>query len=214
MTTFFDLPYEIRIEIWMSTVEPRMVPVRVKGERRVTDSSEVIILHAVSSAPVPKTLHICQESRSLNVYEKFYISQEIEASYVWVNLQLDIIDIGEQMFELFENCGNRIRRLHFIANNTCETWYRTFSQGLGFFDNLVQCFVLAGDGWESWEEAFYEHYWSCDGDNLYIIDKERGGMMSFYEVERWMEDDNRYEREEEVGVSQEMAVVTLATRKK
>ena len=215
MAKFSDLPYEIRTKIWKSTVEPRMVPVHVKYRQRVVDCTRVLDASKVkesyvaSPVSVPKVQHICWESRSLNLYNKFCLSQDPEAAYIWVNFDVDIINIGKYDFNYFKTCGNSIRRLKFEANNTCEAWYHNDAKHLIFFTNLAQCFVLAEDGWEQWEDAFHEHYFSCKGDQLYIIDKQRARMMNFYEVEKWMEDDNRYARVDEVGLPPEMALLTM-----
>jgi hypothetical protein len=170
----------------------------------------------VSSAPVPKVQHICRESRALNLYQRFYRSEEDpRAAYIWVDFDIDIIDIGRAYFPKFKDCAHSIRRLMFEAENTCESWYYFTARELVIFDNLMQCFVRAADGWESWPEAFTEHCWSCDADNLYIIDTDRGRMMSVVEVDQWMDDDGRYDKEKEggwtIGQSAETAVVTFPT---
>lgn len=216
MVSFTDLPLEIRDQIWALTVEPRVVPVRVKLESRVSGTSKTVIEHLISSTPVPKTLHICREGRSQNVYEKLFLSNNTEAAYVWVNLDIDIIDIGDTWdYDDFKDCGRRIRRLKFEADNLDETWYHCCAHDLVVFRNLLQCFVLAQDGWESWEDAFHERSWSCEPDNLFIIDKDRGRMMTFPELERYMEDDDRWEKQYEAGipVPQDLALATISTEK-
>lgn len=216
MVSFTDLPLEIRDQIWALTVEPRVVPVRIKLESRVSGTSKTVIEHLISSTPVPKSLQIYREGRSQNIYEKLFLSNNTEAAYVWVNLDLDIIDIGSHYnYNDFKDCGRRIRRLKFEANNLCEVWYHSVAKNLIVFDNLVQCFVVATDGWEAWEDAFHEHYWSCEPENLFIIDKNRGRMLGFPELERWLADDDWYKTKEIMGVPvpQDLAAATISTEK-
>lgn len=170
------------------------------------------VLYLASSTPVPNVMHICRESRARasSFYEKFSLSKQSEQIYVWVNLDVDIIDIGnESHYTLFKECGPRIRRLKFEASNLAEWWYHGSARDLPVFDGVQQCFVLAIDGWEAWEDAFNEHYFACAAEDLYIIDKNRSRIVSFPELEGCLGDDDWHLSIENLGVPYDKAATVL-----
>ncbi|KAH0592101.1 hypothetical protein MHUMG1_10149 [Metarhizium humberi] len=225
MTTFQPfprLPCELRALVWALTAQPRTVPLRAKYEARLTRpnhqhnkyTSEIACLF--SPIPVPPILHTCQESRKQSSYEKLFYSQETEPRYVWVNLDLDMLDVGEASLEYLEHNGSRVRRLKFEARNFDEYWFHFESQKLLWFTNLVECHVVSGDGLEAWWGAWQDFYWSCKREDLKFIDKKTGETMNSYEVDEMMdkiqaEDWRQAELEEEEALAEEMAAASMDT---
>ncbi|ODA78099.1 hypothetical protein RJ55_06702 [Drechmeria coniospora] len=146
----------MRVQIWALTVEARVVPVHIRFKTGVSDTSKTVVPHLTSSTPVPNILHICRESRYQNFfYDKFFLTiQGAEPSYVWVNFDIDIIDVGPDVD---------------------YTYYKGY--------------------------AFREYFWACEPENLFFIDKERRRMLSFPELEKWLEHDDWYKTQDEMGVS-------------
>lgn len=203
MANFFDLPPEIRREVWALTVRPRTVQIQVKTERN--SKNGVVRRHLISPTPVPRVLHMCRESREqyLGFYQKLFAREDTEPTYVWVNFDTDVVDIGDGPFELFGQCAQQVRRLQLKASNADESWYHFTARHLSVFSNVIQYFIFAQDGWECWEDAYNEHFWACVPEELYIIDAERARMMTFPQVQEWMEMDSedRYAEGREAGVA-------------
>ncbi|KID59421.1 hypothetical protein MAN_10726, partial [Metarhizium hybridum] len=219
---FPRLPFELRALIWALAAQPRTVRLRAKFERRLTRpnhqhnkyTSEIACLF--SPAPVPATLHTCRESRRQSPYEKLFYSQETEPRYVWVNFDLDMLDVGEAFFEYLEHHGSRVRRLKFEAQNFDECWFHFDSKKLVWFTNLVECHVVSGDGLGAWWGAWEDFYWSCKREDLIFIDKETGQRMNSYEVDEMMdkiqaETWRQAELEEEAALAEEMAAASINT---
>lgn len=197
MTRFYDLPLEIRLQIWSLTVCPRTVQIQVKEQIDTSGQSTCKSqrsdktkswYYLVSPTPVPKVLHICRESRDLYLrfYQRLFNTDIREPRYVWINLYMDIVDVGNCDLELFGPCMKQIRRLQLKASNICESWYHFSSQYLTKFSNVVQYFVVADDGWECWEESYVEYFWASVPDKMYLIDTERAIMMTYAQLEAWM----------------------------
>ncbi|KAK3947233.1 hypothetical protein QBC32DRAFT_365921 [Pseudoneurospora amorphoporcata] len=117
------LPWELRALIWKLTVEPRTVHVHAKryllngakwGDDLNPDSQRAYD-RLISTTPVPATLHTCRESRNLGLYQKGlseveHVPEGGESRYLWVNLDIDTIDIGSDdpnIYLIESENGNR-----------------------------------------------------------------------------------------------------------
>ncbi|KAF2003792.1 hypothetical protein P154DRAFT_590260 [Amniculicola lignicola CBS 123094] len=90
---FPRLPFELRAQIWEMTVEPRVVDVRVAYSNEIMEYGRRL----VSSTSTPAILHVCREARDHGLYEKGFseiASRGVGFQHVWVNFDIDIIDIG------------------------------------------------------------------------------------------------------------------------
>ncbi|KAK3338438.1 hypothetical protein B0H65DRAFT_512281 [Neurospora tetraspora] len=127
MATIFHrfpyLPWELRARIWELSAEPRTVQV-LTGEygKPLSDASvgKKEYKRVFSSTPMPAMLQVCRESRNLGVYRQCFSEVERipdfvpKASwrrYVWLNLDLDIIDIGMQDLRDLKLVAPSIKRL-------------------------------------------------------------------------------------------------------
>ncbi|GAB0145963.1 hypothetical protein EsHS_00006379 [Epichloe bromicola] len=139
----------------------------------------------------PGIIHACRESRSLaldrKLYEKLILEPGSTASYAWVNFDMDTIDIGgDECYERFIHCANKIRRLKFKANIRQEEWFYFESQNLSHFDNLLECFVVTEHSLYDWAGAkFYRP--RCNPEGVFIIEEQTGRMMCLAELDRWRE---------------------------
>lgn len=64
---FPRLPYELRMQIWEMTVEPRIVNAELTHQNP-TDRA----FYLTSSTPVPAVLQTCQEARNHGLYQQAF----------------------------------------------------------------------------------------------------------------------------------------------
>ncbi|KAJ3489465.1 hypothetical protein NLG97_g5989 [Lecanicillium saksenae] len=185
MELFGSLPYEIRAMIWSLAVQPRMVPVHLRsrlGERCLRNNKSSRSGYFVSPAVVPGVLHACHESRDLAIrtrqYEKLTPFRCRQEPYVWVNFDLDIVDIGQLALVYFEDAAEQIRRIRLTVEIDSPWWRHDQRYYLHSFYNLVQDFVDAADGWDCWSRAFDETMSACLPENSYVIDAKSRRMMN------------------------------------
>lgn len=162
-TTFHPfprLPYELRALIWASAIEPRCVDARaLYGASLSRGSVDYNKMAGEASDPYvpelsPAILRTCRESRHRNLYQKIpyrkYTSHgQFDERYIWINYNMDTIDIGIGPFTCLKTVGSLIRRLRFQGLND-EFWFQIKSRDLRFFRNIVEYQVVAGDSVESW----------------------------------------------------------------
>jgi hypothetical protein len=114
--------------------------------------------------------------------------------YVWLNLEIDMIDIGRYVdkeggtrLESLELHAAGIKRFKFERENTCEWWYHFESNCLRSFVNVKEIHVVCADGIWNWCGATEEHCWHCGVENLYFIDPVEndpdGRLMTATEAE-------------------------------
>ncbi|KAK1773465.1 hypothetical protein QBC45DRAFT_339796, partial [Copromyces sp. CBS 386.78] len=92
----------------------------------------------VSKTPVPATLQTCREARSLGLYQKCLSELEDvpeggERRYVWLNLDLDMLEIVDiYRIANFPPVAELVRRIKFAATSfngrTVSTIFQPFSK--------------------------------------------------------------------------------------
>ncbi|XP_014561983.1 hypothetical protein COCVIDRAFT_85490 [Bipolaris victoriae FI3] len=186
MTTFHPfprLPLELREQIWKDTVEPRTVDVR-RFQAWPQHYGRL-----VSSTPIPAILQSCREARNLGLYKKvFFEGEEAESSkteqrYVWMDLDIDIMDIGTSDFRWYKSIASAIKRLKFSRENGNEAFYHTESNELSMFVNVEEIHIVCADGFWMWGDATHEHPWPCTEDKLLFIDALDGRVARGLELE-------------------------------
>lgn len=198
---FLRLPAELRYRVWELTVEPQTVDVRVTYQSHPVSSPARYWL--VSSTPVPAPLQTCREARNHGLYEKAFseinMSNGEESRYVWVNFDIDVIDIGETPFECYRPAASSIQRLKFNRKNSDKGFYHFEARDLAMFTNLKEARVVCADGIRSWWGAGEEHYWPCGAENLYFIDPDDGTTMRSIELDEMCEKEQNAAWAEEDG---------------
>lgn len=183
MTTFHPflrLPYELRARIWKLTVEPRLVDISVTKEHWEFGWSLPFC-----TTPVPAPLHASQESRRelQRHYQRAFSELHTksgfgdEGRYVWTNLDLDIISIGDVWHHhIYEAIAPMVQRLRFEVEYE-EFIFEEISVLLKFFINLKEIFFacVEDDLW-IWAHEINTRNWPCGIENVWIVEP-RGKMM-------------------------------------
>jgi hypothetical protein len=197
MTTFHPfprLPLELREQIWKDTVEPRTIDVRrvrrypTWGLAGVRTWGHTLTL---SSTPVPAILQSCRESRNLGLHKRVFMPNEqdedaphdTDQRYVWLDLDIDMVDIGASDFRWYKSIALAIKRLKFERENGNESFYNTESNELGMFINVEEIHVVCADGFWMWGGGVYEHPWPCAEERLLFIDAFDGRVARGLELE-------------------------------
>jgi hypothetical protein len=184
------LPFEFRAQIWESTVEPCTVEVRI------TRVGLIRTRHLRSSTPIPAPLQSCQEARNQKLYHKVFSELEThhdaETRYVWLNLDIDIVDIGTRYCSNYAKVGASIRRLKMARANQSEHFYGFESPKMEtWFPYLREMHVVCMDGFLTWAGFVKEGHdqWPCAAEDLYFIDARDGRVARGCELEgicKWM----------------------------
>ena len=182
MSTFHPfprLPLKLQRQIWRCTVEPRTVEVRI--ERREPTRNRLLI----SPTPVPGPLQCCSVARDelQGLYQRVFFEIDthrgIERRYVWLNLDIDMVDIGPSYFSDFKSIASNIKRLKFERENSDDHWYNTEKRRLIDFENVEEIHVVCADGFLQWDDATYDHTWPCAHDKILFFDPlDARGMRS------------------------------------
>lgn len=184
MATFHPfprLPFELRARIWNLTAEPRTVEVSLWPLTGVGDCS------LVSRTPVPAPLQACRESRRelQRQYEQAFAELEkrrpLERRYIWVNFDMDLIDIGTWELNRFSSVEESLQRLKMEREPT-EYFCRLEVEDLRKFTRLREIHVVCPSGLLDWSGTLEDHYWPCDDENVSLIDCD-GTVMKPSEVD-------------------------------
>jgi hypothetical protein len=80
-----------------------------------------------SSTPVPTPLQTCREARNQTSYRKLFsaleTNRDAERRYIWLNLDIDIADIGTRYCSDYAKVGASIKRLKMERANESEHVY-------------------------------------------------------------------------------------------
>lgn len=95
---------------------------------------------------------------------RFYIR------YMWLNLEIDIIDIGGTCLEDLTPIAPMIQRLKFTRKHSEEYFYHAEIRELEHFTNVREIHIVCEDGLYAWLGALEEHYWPCGEENVFFID--------------------------------------------
>ncbi|KAK3503204.1 hypothetical protein B0T13DRAFT_456718 [Neurospora crassa] len=184
-TTFHPfplLPFELRLQIWESSIHPRTVSLRVGTIWCPYNRDATYSLLSSSTTAAPALLHTCHESREvgLKAYTQAFSEWDTDrvnvwrypepprpARYLWVNFDLDMVDIGGWFgIQLAAKYTRHIRRLRMECNRTSTVGRQEFRlwRGrlqMGGFKRLREIEnAVRDDAWfpESWrgDGAFVE----------------------------------------------------------
>jgi hypothetical protein len=106
-----------------------------------------------------------------------------ERRYVWLNMDIDMVDIGASEFRDFESIQSAVKRLKFERENSNEAFYHAESRDLLKFVSVEELHIVCADGFWMWSEALDEHAWPCADDKLVFIDALDGRVARGLEFE-------------------------------
>ena len=107
----------------------------------------------------------------------------IERRYVWLNLDIDMVDIGTSYLSYFKPIASNIKRLKFERENSDEAWFNTEKRELKDFENVEEVHVVCADGFEQWAFAMYDISWPCADDKILFLDPSEGQVANGMEFE-------------------------------
>ena len=202
--------------IWKLSFEPRTIEVVFSHDEDIS-----IIEHVELRSPVPAPLQTCREARNnLGLYYKKVLSisklEEIilppvphphggegesenksSRRYVWLNLEIDLIDVGEleweDFFGQFPSLEKSLQRLKF-GYDSFDWWDDDFTPrvNLGNFANLKELHIVCLDGFRNWARrrcwSGYKH-WPCGKESVLFSEGGDDRTITGIELERGDWDD-------------------------
>lgn len=213
MTTFRPfprLPLELREQIWKDTVEPRTVDVRrfqawPQHYGRLVSSTPIpAILQSCREARnlglyKKVFFEVAAVTRPNNNIppeigiERFFTpdeqgeeaeSSKTEQRYVWMDLDIDIMDIGTSKFDHYKHIAPAVKRLKFERENTDEYFYFHEVLEMMQFINVEEIHIVCADGFWNWGGALHEHNFPCADEKLLFIDALDGRVARGMEMEK------------------------------
>ena len=100
------------------------------------------------------------------------LSSVTACRYVWANLDIDTIDIGEGSFDRYEKVAKSIRYLKFAREMHSDYLYWSEFRGISHFVNAKEIWIMPLDGLDCCVGVGEAHYWPCGQENLFYIDPE------------------------------------------
>jgi hypothetical protein len=146
-------------------------------------------LFLASPTPVPGPLQCCREARNelQGLYQQTFFDVNTRNGpgrrYVWLNLDIDMVDIGASEFRDFESIQSAVKRLKFERENSDEYFYRNESRDILKFVNVEELHIVCADGFWTWSDALAEHAWPCAHDKLVFFDPTDGRVARGRELE-------------------------------
>ncbi|KAH6625881.1 hypothetical protein C7974DRAFT_209240 [Boeremia exigua] len=171
MSTFHPfprLPYELRMQIWEMTVEPRTVHAEFTNPIYPDRT-----YYLTSSTPVPAVLQACREARNHGLYQKAFSEIAVHgrgAQYVWVDFAIDTIDIGTSTFDSFKPVAPLIQLLRFKREMQGDWFYYQEVDDVRHFVNAREIWIVPLDGLWACVGATETHYWPCGKENVFFLD--------------------------------------------
>jgi hypothetical protein len=203
---FPRLPFELRAYIWELTVEPRIVEVRVIVVVKKTEGRPRV-RHLRSPTPAPAQVQTCREAREHLSrhpdagYQKAFSEVMTKAyggfdpvpegdgerdRYVWLDLDIDVVSIGETYLDDLWAIAGQIRRLHLVRDISCE--YFSYTESL-LIRRLFVCLVelrltCAGfGGVRGGYQATEDFDLDIEPENVYYLEPEWAGRKMISSVD-------------------------------
>ncbi|KAJ4991799.1 hypothetical protein SVAN01_02649 [Stagonosporopsis vannaccii] len=127
----------------------------------------------LTSSTLPAILHTCREARNLGLYQQVYLDGEDpplnDRRYVWLNLDIDLVNIGTWNMLYFQPIASCIKRLKFSREFPEELWQEL--DGLENFRNAKEVHIVCIDGFENWGDDADRFIWPCAEEGLVFIDE-------------------------------------------
>lgn len=121
---FLYLPWELRARVWELSAQSRIVQIQTVEPQDFYDGDSLRIAQNEArwfAVRTPAMLQACREARNLGVYRRCYakvgrlpevVPTASRERYVWLNFDLDIIDLGfGEILSIPEHAARSIKRL-------------------------------------------------------------------------------------------------------
>ncbi|KAF1923282.1 uncharacterized protein M421DRAFT_425941 [Didymella exigua CBS 183.55] len=126
----------------------------------------------LTSPTVPVILHACQEARNHKLYHQVYLEGEDQPSndrrYVWLNLDIDLLNIGTWSLVYFLPIASLIKRLK-LSRETPEEWDHEMDL-LSNFINAEEVQLVCIGGFIDWGEEVDAVKWPCGKEKLRFLE--------------------------------------------
>ncbi|USP74060.1 hypothetical protein yc1106_01334 [Curvularia clavata] len=213
MTAFHPfprLPLELREQIWKDTVEPRTVEVRCVQEwpHRYDQQpmSSTPIPAVLQSCREARNLGLYERVFfevavrpkfkgnfvPVIAFEDFFFPDDqedeidppiTEQRYVWLNFDIDMVDIKDSEFRNYHHIASAIKRLKFEWESSCASFCYSGLKELKPFVNVEEIHVVCTAGFSVWAWATCEYSWPCNEEKLLFIDASNGRVARGTEFE-------------------------------
>jgi hypothetical protein len=147
-----------------------------RREARKTCKTFQPCVHMVSST-IPAVLHTCREARNHGLYQQ--ISLDVDNShgagrrYVWLNLDIDVVDIREFYMVYFKPIAATIKRLKLSRDGWDAWWWCRYEKNeIQNFINVKEIRVVCIDGFLHWSLSFRGIPWPCPYESLAFINEK------------------------------------------
>ncbi|KAH7087834.1 hypothetical protein FB567DRAFT_355281 [Paraphoma chrysanthemicola] len=148
-------------------------------------------VHMVSSS-IPAVLQTCREVRNYGLYQRISLDPDglrgmEHPRYVWLNLAIDIVNIGTAFLNYFLPIAPSIKQLKLKRDIGDEWWYDYEHALLPSFTNVEKIYMACSDGFYYWGDEYARFPWPCPLENIVFIDHAYlGGRLEadYLEMER------------------------------
>ncbi|KAI4707901.1 hypothetical protein J4E89_007530 [Alternaria sp. Ai002NY15] len=206
---FPRLPLELREQIWKDTAEPRTVDVRRVRDRwsqrhgQLASSTPIpAILQSCREArnlKLYKRVHFevdvvkkFENNHAPEVLiEKFFTPEEergekegpkeieTEQRYTWLDLDIDMLDIGTSTFCDYISIASAVKRLKFERDDPAGSDLHELMD----FVSVDEIHIVCPDGFWLWAGALYNYDWPCAEEKLVFIEPFSGRVARGMEFE-------------------------------
>ncbi|KAK3290786.1 uncharacterized protein B0H64DRAFT_412140 [Chaetomium fimeti] len=173
------------------------------------------VRHLRSPTPVPAQLQTCRAARehlsrhphdggyqkafsdiATTPYDGFDPVPEDDPQgerdrYVWLNLDIDMVSVGQTELRDFRAVARQVRRLRLERSMGCEVFSHTESKLIGrLFANLTEVHLICrGWGMRSAYRVTDDIDFPCGPENVYFVDPEAmgGKMMNSVDLDAMMD---------------------------
>lgn len=126
----------------------------------------------LTSLTIPAILHASRDARNHGVYQRVFLDGEdqpvVDRRYVWLNLDIDLINIGSWDLAYFLPIATTVKRLK-LSRATPEDWDHELDL-LSNFNNLEEVQLVCVGGFVYWGEDVDAVKWPCGKEKLRFLE--------------------------------------------
>jgi hypothetical protein len=95
-----------------------------------------------------------------------------EHRYVWLNLEIDMVDIGTSEFYHYKHFASAVKRLKFERKHSNHYFSHIEQRQVYSFANVEEIHIVCQDGYSGWRGCRH-HSWPCAIENMTFIEEGR-----------------------------------------